>query len=237
VVGVLEGVVGVFGRGGLAGLEADAAFVDIGAGFAEDLLTLNFCVLAVGAAFVVGPAVKAALEIAFVLFISPDFVPFSTADDAFSGLFPNLEAAAAAAAAAVAAAWPFGACPSTLSLSGNGDSTATSGIVSEIALLCFLAWYSSAIDFFFSTMALASASSFMLKLPRRFAISLSVLVSLFNPNCIPSCPPRSTATKLVRTLERGRGEVPLLPGDELVVFTLMSCRRRSTAGVAETARS
>jgi len=49
----------------------------------------------------------------------------------------------------------------------------------------------------------------MLKLVRRFdKLGSPLLFSLFK--AIPICPLRSTVTKLVRTFESGRGDVPVL---------------------------
>jgi hypothetical protein len=87
-------------------------------------------------------------------------------------------------------------------------------IVSSARLLRVRLPISSRLDFLVSDKSLGFSSS-MLKLLLRFDVLGSPLVSLFNA----SCPFLSTATKLVRTFERGRGEVPVLPPPRKV-----SCR-------------
>jgi hypothetical protein len=63
----------------------------------------------------------------------------------------------------------------------------------------------------------------MLKLVRRFDMLGSVpLFSLFKP--IPICPLLSTVTKLVRTFESGRGDVPLLAPPEMLA--MLKAQRR-----------
>lgn len=72
-------------------------------------------------------------------------------------------------------------------------------------------------DFFLSSMTFTSVSSFSEKLPRRFAMvdsSGGAADSFRRPHCIPECPFRSTATKLVRTLDSGRGDALLLPAND-----------------------
>ena len=98
--------------------------------------------------------------------------------------------------------------PSWLSTSIGGVSTALSGIVSSITALFCLALISAASESFLSAVASGCSSSSILKLSLRFAILGSPLVSLLSLR--PICPLFSTATKLVRTLERGRGDAPVL---------------------------
>jgi hypothetical protein len=102
--------------------------------------------------------------------------------------------------------------PNCLSTSIDGVSITVSGIVSSTNELRFLAPNSEAIDCFLSRVSLGLSASSILKLVLRFDMLGSPLVSLFNPN--PTCPGLSTATKLVRTVDSGRGDVPLLPPPE-----------------------
>jgi hypothetical protein len=99
--------------------------------------------------------------------------------------------------------------PNCLSTSIDGVSIAVSGIVSSTIELRFLASSSVAIDCFRSFVSFGLSCSSILKLVLRFDKLGSPLVSLFNPN--PICPLLSTVTKLVRTFDNGRGDVPLLP--------------------------
>lgn len=97
----------------------------------------------------------------------------------------------------------------------EGISRANSGIVSETSVLFFRALNSAWMDFFRSITTSGSVASFSAKLPRRFDMVESsggtVVVSFLKPHCMPVCPFRSTATKLVRTFERGRGDALLFP--------------------------
>lgn len=106
--------------------------------------------------------------------------------------------------------------PSCLSTSIEGVSTATSGMVSSITVLFFRTSNSVAIDCFRSAVVFGCSSSSILKLVLRLAILGSPLFSRFKPNWFPSCPLLSTATKLVRTFERGLGDVPLLPAPKMI---------------------
>lgn len=97
--------------------------------------------------------------------------------------------------------------PNFFSTSAVGVSIAASGIASVITELFFLAASSLATCSLLSAIAPESSSS-ILKLVLRFDRLGSPLVSL--RSCRPICPLFSTVTKLVRILERGRGDVPLL---------------------------
>jgi hypothetical protein len=94
-------------------------------------------------------------------------------------------------------------------------SRANSGIVSETSMLFLRALNSAWIDFFRSMTTSGSVASFSTKLPRRCDMVESsggtLVVSFLKPHCMPDCPFRSTATKLVRTFDSGRGDALLLP--------------------------
>jgi hypothetical protein len=157
------GVVGVLGAAGDFvvfgdGLEAADDFaVEIGAGRAVNLL-------------------EAGLSTVFPIVIDL-LLPF---------VFPFDEALLAAAflrpVAPPVVLVPFVSPPNCLSASFEGVSTATSGIVSSITVLFFLASNSVAIDCFRSAVVFGCSSSSILKLVLRFAMLGSPLFSLFKPN-------------------------------------------------------
>lgn len=96
----------------------------------------------------------------------------------------------------------------------EGISRANSGIVSETSMLFFRALNSAWMDFFLSMTTSGSVVSFSAKLPRRCDMvesSGGTVVSFLKPHCMPDCPFRSTATKLVRTFDSGRGDALLFP--------------------------
>lgn len=96
----------------------------------------------------------------------------------------------------------------------EGISRANSGIVSDMSTLFFRALNSSWMDFFRSMTTSGSVDSFSAKLPRRCDMvesSGGTVVSFLRPHCMPVCPLRSTATKLVRTFDNGRGDALLFP--------------------------
>ena len=157
------GVVGVFGAAGDLvvlgdGFDAEAVFaVEIGAGREVDLLKdgLSTAFSAVAGFFpFICPFEVALLAAAFLgsIFSATGFV---------TPLFPP---------------------PSCLSASTGGVSTATSGIVSSTKMLFFRASSSVAIDCFRSAVVCGCSSSSILKLPLRFAMLGSPLLSLFNPD-------------------------------------------------------
>lgn len=104
--------------------------------------------------------------------------------------------------------------PCLLAAAEEGIEMANSGIVSEMSMLFFRALNSAWMDFFRSMTTSGSVVSFSAKLPRRCDMvesSGGTVVSFLKPHCMPVCPFRSTATKLVRTFESGRGDALLFP--------------------------
>jgi hypothetical protein len=220
----LPGVTGVFGSAGdlvVFDAKVDVLLVGIGAGF-EDLpgvaLSLGLAEDAVFSFPVVTllrsspvpelPFRSLPPETAAELVVSAgrSFVR-SSADEDLSG-FPV--GFFAACLATFGSAFGVGCLLPAL----DGISRANSGIVSSMSTLFFLAWNSSAMDCFLSVTTFGSVASFSEKFARRFAMlgsSGGTVVSFLRPHCMPDCPFRSTATKLVRTLDSGRGDALLLP--------------------------
>lgn len=197
---LLLGVVGVLGRGDFKLLVGEALggtevfAVDIGAGFAV-LSAAGFSTAFATAGFEV-PFVCAGGGAFFSSFCATGFT-----SSFFRCPLPR---------------------PNCLSTSIEGVSIALSGIVSSTNELRFLASNSEAIDCFLSVVSFGLSCSSILKLVLRFDKLGSPLVSLFNSK--PICPLRPTVTKLVRTFDSGRGDVPLLPPSKHQPQSLEHCK-------------
>lgn len=227
LVEVLE--IGVFGRAGdLVDFDrVEVLLVEIGAGL-EDLLA---------------PALSLALAEEAVLSL-PVVIPLRSSpipEAPFRALPPETAAALLMSAGRsfafrsstvdVLSGFPVGVCAAGMGSFGSmvgvpclleGISRANSGMVSEMSMLFLRALNSSWMDFLRSMTTSGSVVSFSAKLPRRCDMvesSGGTVVSFLRPHCMPVCPFRSTATKLVRTFESGRGDALLFPACPVSVKT------------------